>query len=107
MTDFEKAKYHEMARIVKAMAHPTRLFIIDTLKKQSYCVLELTEMIGADISTVSKHLSVLKNAGILRDEKRGNCVYYHLYCNCVLDFYQCIINVIKTNHSHSFDIIEE
>ena len=97
MISYDKDKYNEMARIVKAMAHPTRLFIIDTLKRQSYCVIELTEMIGADISTVSKHLTVLKNAGILWDEKRGNCVYYHLLSNCVLDFYQCIITVIERN----------
>ena len=94
----EKQRYEEMAKVVKAMAHPTRLFIIDELKKKPHCVCELTEMIGADISTVSKHLSVLKNAGIIYAEKRGNNVYYHLRCDCVLNFYNCIIDVIETGN---------
>jgi ArsR family transcriptional regulator len=54
------------------------------LQKQSRTVGELTEMIGADTSTVSKHLSVLKNAGIVEDEKKGTAVFIALklpaYC---------------------------
>jgi ArsR family transcriptional regulator, arsenate/arsenite/antimonite-responsive transcriptional repressor len=93
----DKRKYEELARISKAMAHATRLFIIHKLDEQEYCVKELTELIGADISTVSKHLSVLKNAGIIIDEKRGNCVYYKLQCSCVLSMYSCLTNVIDSN----------
>ncbi|MCL5271670.1 MAG: metalloregulator ArsR/SmtB family transcription factor, partial [bacterium] len=51
------------ARIIKAMGHPTRVFMVEELSKGERCVCELTEMVGADVSTVSKHLSVLKNAG--------------------------------------------
>ena len=47
---------------------------------------ELTGMVGADISTVSKHLSVLKNAGIVQDEKRGLQVYYSLRAVCAGEF---------------------
>src|SRR4030065_326438 len=56
----------------KAMGHPTRLFIIEELHKAERCVNELTEMIGSDVSTVSKHLSVLKNAGLVYDETHGH-----------------------------------
>lgn len=74
-----QAKFDAWAKVVKAMAHPTRLFIVDELSRSGErCVCELTEMIGADISTVSKHLSILKAAGIVDDDKRGNMVYYHL-----------------------------
>ena len=66
-----KARYEARARIIKALAHPTRLFIIDELSGNKRCVCELTEMIGADASTVSKHLSVLRNAGLVADEKVG------------------------------------
>ncbi len=97
MTDFDKRKYEELARISKALAHATRLFIIHKLDKQEYCVKELTELIGVDISTVSKHLTILKNAGIIIDEKRGNCVYYKLQCSCVLSMFSCFTNVIDTN----------
>ena len=92
-----KAKFELRAAIIKAMAHPTRLFIIDVLSRQEYCVCELTDMIGADTSTVSKHLSVLKNAGIVQDEKRGTMVYYQLRCPCVLNFIECVEEVIQKN----------
>jgi len=83
------------AGILKAMAHPTRLFILEELAKREHSVGELTEMIGADMSTVSKHLSVLKSAGIIDDVKRGISVHYSLLCPCVLNFYMCVEGVIK------------
>ena len=92
-----KARYEARAKIIKAMAHPTRLFIIDELAQGKKCVCELTKMIGADMSTVSKHLSVLKNAGIVYDEKVGTKIFYHLRCNCITPFMGCIETVIKQN----------
>ena len=91
-----QAKYKARAQIIKAMAHPTRLFIVDELSRGEKCVNELTELINADISTVSKHLSSLRNAGILHDNKRGSQVYYHLRVPCVLNFFSCVENVIKS-----------
>ena len=90
------ARYVARARIIKAMAHPSRLFIVDELSRQERCVHELTEMVGADVSTVSKHLSVLKNAGIVQDEKRGAQVYYSLKVPCVLKFFSCVESVMKS-----------
>jgi len=83
------------AKILKAMAHPSRLFIIEELEKGERCVCELTEMIGADVSTISKHLSVLKQAGILIDDKRGNQVFYRLRVPCVLNFFGCVESVLE------------
>lgn len=95
------AIYEGRARIVKAMAHPTRLFIVDELSQGGEkCVCELTEMIGADVSTVSKHLAILKGAGIVEDDKRGNMVYYRLGVPCVVNFFQCIESVMRTNAKH-------
>ena len=65
-------------RIIKALAHPSRLFMAQELAGGEQCVCKLTEKVGADISTVSKHLTVLKAAGIVEDEKRGMQVYYKL-----------------------------
>jgi ArsR family transcriptional regulator len=90
-------KYVLKANVMKALAHPTRLFIADELSKGERCVCELTEMIGDDISTVSKHLSVLKNAGIVSAEKRGMQVFYSLQVPCVVNFFSCIEDVLKTN----------
>jgi DNA-binding transcriptional ArsR family regulator len=91
-----RARYDARARIVKALAHPTRLFLVDELAKGKRCVCELTEMVGADISTVSKHLSLLKAAGIVVDEKRGTQVFYSLRVGCVLRFFDCIEAVMHS-----------
>lgn len=91
-----KARFEMRAQVVKALAHPTRLFIVEELSKQEYCVCELTDMIGADTSTVSKHLSILKHAGIVKDDKRGTTVYYQLRCPCILNFFGCIEVVMQT-----------
>ena len=97
MTERDKLRYEARAKIMKALAHPSRLFIIDQLAKHEQCVCELTEMIGADMSTVSKHLSVLKDAGLVQDEKRGLLVYYSLRVPCILNVFGCIEGVLKAN----------
>ena len=91
-----KMRFDARAHIIKALAHPTRLFIVDELSRvKQRCVCELTEMIGADISTVSKHLTILKNAGSVNDDKRGNQVYYSLRVPCILEFFRCVESVIQ------------
>ena len=97
MNEVELGRYQEMAKISKSLAHPSRMFIIDKLKDRPYNVHELTELIGADISTVSKHLSILKNTGIITPEKRGNMVFYHLQCRCVLNIFNCVLDVIQSS----------
>lgn len=92
-----KEKFETRAKVVKALAHPTRLFIVDEITKGERCVSELTEMIGADISTVSKHLSVLKQAGLVADEKRGLMVYYRLNTPCLSRLFDCVEGVLRSN----------
>ncbi|MFA4987643.1 MAG: metalloregulator ArsR/SmtB family transcription factor [Candidatus Brocadiia bacterium] len=89
-----KARYEKRANVLKAMAHPTRLFIVDELSKGERCVCELTEMVGCDVSTISKHLSILRNAGIVSDDKRGTSVFYSLSVPCVMSFFSCVESVM-------------
>jgi len=91
--------FSDRANIIKALAHPVRLFFVEELSDQERCVCELTAMVGLDISTVSKHLSVLKNAGLVRDDKRGNQVFYRLHTPCILNFLSCIEAVINNDDS--------
>jgi len=77
-------------RIFKALAHTTRLLLVEKLFTSEMCVSELMEGLQSDISTVSKHLSILKNAGLVRDEKRGSMVYYKLVMPCVLEMLGCV-----------------
>lgn len=97
MNEKKKRQFEARAQIIKALAHPTRLFVVDELSKGERCVCELTEMIGADVSTVSKHLSVLKQVGIVEDEKRGLQVWYHLRVPCILNFFVCVEDVLRAN----------
>jgi ArsR family transcriptional regulator len=99
------ARFEAQARIIKAMAHPTRLFIVDRLSAREHCVCELTEMIGQDVSTVSKHLTQLKNAGIVRDEKRGTQVFYRLRMPCVLGFFACVSTVMKSSAEEQLELL--
>ncbi len=91
------------ARIIKALAHPTRLFIAEELARGERCVCELTELIGADISTVSKHLALMKNAGIVRDDRRGLKVYYHLQAPCALRFLECAETILRNTLAENLD----
>ena len=100
-----QSRLEARANIIKAMAHPARLLIVEQLSAKEKCVCELTALIGSDMSTVSKHLSILKNAGIVDDEKRGTQVWYSLRCPCVLEFLSCVESVLKTNAKRQVDLI--
>ncbi|ABA87444.1 helix-turn-helix transcriptional regulator, ArsR family [Syntrophotalea carbinolica DSM 2380] len=74
----------------KALAHPTRIVLVEDLAEGEKCVCDLAQKIDADISTVSRHLRELRNAGIVANQKRGNQVFYSLRTPCILNFLQCI-----------------
>ncbi|HFQ81283.1 MAG TPA: ArsR family transcriptional regulator [Desulfobacterales bacterium] len=82
------------ASVIKAMSHPARLLIIEELETRERCVQDLTKIIGIDVSTVSKHLAVLRNAGIVQGEKRGSQVYYSLCIPCITKFLDCVEKVL-------------
>ena len=95
MTADELKKCEERVKVLKALAHPTRLWMAEQLSEGEKCVCEFVDKIDADFSTISKHLSVLKRAGIVSDEKRGKQVFYTLKVPCVLNFMSCVEAVIE------------
>ena len=95
MITFEEAEIR--AKIIKAMSHPVRLMIIDCLKKKERSFSELFDLFQLDKSTVSKHLLVLKEAGIISSRKDGAEMYYKLEVPCVIDFFSCVTAVIESN----------
>ena len=100
------AKYQARAKIIKALAHPARLLIVDELSRHDErCVCELTELIGSDMSTVSRHLSQLKAAGIVEDEKRGKMIFYRLRVQCLTNFFGCIESVVRNNVKCQQDLL--
>ncbi len=98
MNKKELAKYEARAQIFKALAHPARLRVMDALAQhKEQCVCDLTELIGSDMSTVSRHLSVLKNAGLVAVEKRGQMVFYRSTVCCLSGFTDCVEKVLANN----------
>lgn len=80
----------ERTRILKAMAHPSRLLILETLSSGERCVCDLRELVGSDLSTVSKHLALMRRAGLVEDRRNGLQVFYRLRVPCVMRFFDCV-----------------
>ena len=85
------------SKIIKAMAHPVRLMMIEFLKKGERSFSDLFDLFQLDKSTVSKHLLVLKEAGIVSSRKSGADMIYRLEVPCVTDFFSCVTAVIESN----------
>ena len=83
------------ADIFKALGHPARLCMVMALGDQERCVCELQAVVGSDMSTVSKHLGILRAAGLVDTEKRGKQVFYSLRCPCTLEFLNCVERAIE------------
>lgn len=92
-----KEQYEARAKIARAMAHPSRLMILDLLQHQELCVQELTEAVGVDQSTVSKHLAILKDAGLISHRKVGTSNFYRITCNCLEGFFCCLEDLLKSD----------
>lgn len=76
--------------VFKALGHPARVTIVQALASEERCVCDLVEKAGLGWSTVSRHLSVLREAGIIADDKRGLQVFYRLTLPCVGRFIACL-----------------
>ncbi|MCA9234682.1 MAG: helix-turn-helix transcriptional regulator [Planctomycetales bacterium] len=106
MNRSERAKYEMRAKVLKALAHPVRLKLIDVLAEhEEVCVCDLTEAIGMDMSTVSRHLMQLKNAGIAESDKRGQMVFYRLRVKCLKSLFGCIESVVKCHVDQQLKVL--
>ena len=85
--------YKQQVLVAKALAHPSRMLVLDALQDREMCVSELTTLVGSDQSTVSKHISILKNAGLVDSRKSGLNVFYQLTCPCIQKFFDCLEQV--------------
>jgi DNA-binding transcriptional ArsR family regulator len=87
--------FRQQARVLKALANESRLMIVDRLAHSECSAGELTTLVGADQSTVSKHLAVLRSHGLVDDRREGSVVIYRLLTPCVVKFFSCATQVIK------------
>jgi DNA-binding transcriptional ArsR family regulator len=84
----------DRTRVLKAMAHPSRLLVLETLAGGERCVCDLQRVVGSDLSTVSKHLTLMREAGLLAHRRDGLQVFYRLRVPCVMDFFDCVDAVL-------------
>lgn len=83
------------SEVIKAMAHPVRLIVIEVLKNGEKSFSELMKYFDIDKSTLSKHISVLKNSGIVISRREKSGMFYHLQVPCITEFFSCVTAVIK------------
>ena len=91
----EQLLFEKQAEVAKAIAHPLRIAIVNFLKDGEQCVCDIAEHVGSERSNVSRHLSVMLNAGLVEYRKEGLKVIYRLKCACIVDFFSCVSRVLK------------
>ena len=92
--------YHQAearAGILKALAHPVRVLIVNALHAGDHCVCELNALADIDQSNISRHLAILKRAGVVTDRRDGMKVFYHLQTPCILRAFECAVEVVQAD----------
>ena len=93
--NYQQAKIR--ADILKALAHPVRVLIVNALADGERCVCVLNELAAIDQSNISRHLASLKRAGIVSDRRDGMKVYYRLETPCILKAFECAVEVVRAD----------
>lgn len=91
----EREVFRQQARVLKALANESRLVIVDRLSAGECTAGELTQLVGSDPTTVSKHLAVLRAHGIVDGRREGSSVVYRLLTPCVRSFFSCTMQVLR------------
>jgi DNA-binding transcriptional ArsR family regulator len=106
ITRKEQILFEKQAEIVKSIAHPLRIAIVDFLKDGEQCVCDIAEHVNSERSNVSRHLSVMVNAGVLGSRKEGLKVIYQLKTPCVVEFICCVTVVLKQQAKESQNLFK-
>ena len=89
---------HAKARadILKALAHPTRVLMLDALSRGDRCVNDLRNLAAVSQPTITHHLEKLKKAGLVTERRAGKRVIHHLACPCMLQALECTCGVLQS-----------
>ena len=87
--------YRRRAEVFKALSHPTRLVILDALNSREHCVSELVELVPGTQANTSKHLEVLRRAGVVRRRRQGSKMMYELALPCSGQPMPCITGALR------------
>ena len=99
--------FEKQAEILKALAHPLRLAILELLGSGELCACDIANKIGAERTNASKHLAIMVSAGILTSRKEGLKVFYQLRTPCVLDFLSCVNACLREHALENQKILQQ
>ena len=102
----DKEFYKLKTNIIKALANPIRLMIIDCLRDGEKCVWEIVQQLQEEQSNISKSLGILKSNKLIKDRKEGLNVYYRLNLCCIDEFFCCLDNIIEENLNQEKELME-
>ena len=83
-------RFGTVARVMKTIAHPERLAIIEILQEQELSVNDIADIIGAKQSLTSHHLNLMRANGVLYDRREGVKVFYGIENKAVIKLLDCI-----------------
>lgn len=105
--DAKTQKLYEMkAEVLAAAGQPIRLAILEVLRDGEVCVCEIAERVGAQRPNVSRHLGVMRKAGLVSQRKEGLRVMYSLRTPCVLNFLDCVTRVLLARAEETRDVLK-
>lgn len=96
----------EFLLVLKALANPARARIVKLLEEGELCVCDIIAVIGLKQSTISKHLNILKNAGLVDDRKEGTWAYYMLSKDKINE-YNLFMNSMMKKCLNDEDVIQK
>jgi len=102
----QKKMYKLMAQVIAAAGHEIRLAILDYLKDGEKCVCDIAEHVEANRSNVSRHLSVMLNAGLVSQRKEGLKMMYSLRTPCILNITKCVMGVLQERLRETSELLE-
>jgi DNA-binding transcriptional ArsR family regulator len=95
------------ALVFKALGQPTRLEILNLLKEGERCVCEIFPEINQEQANVSKHLSILKQAGILDSRKEGLRIIYWIKNQEILNLLRTVSTLLKVQAQEHHDLMAQ
>ena len=99
----------QLVKVFKALSDPNRMRILKMLEVRPLCVCEITNALNLATSTVSKHLSLLRDADLIEDEKDGKWIYYHLNESVTHQYGQLLLPALRNwiNEDKSVQVDKE
>ncbi len=94
---YDAVKLERKAAIFKALGHPIRLRIVHMLMDGERCVCTLHADSQRDMSTISSHLKVLRNAQVIKSRQVGKQVFYSLNICCLPTLLKCLDTCVENN----------